>query len=188
MPHYGLAQNDDCMTLSVGFRAPSQRELIYNWVDSMLNSPEFDSRYRDKKRVLQPNSAEISQYDIEQLSKIILEGLDSKKGSLSVWLGKYLTETKSDSALDIEEGESQDKQASDNYQRKNWLRLAFIEDNQDIHFFADGEHFLLDQEAKEAINYLCNNYTYKKLLLEKFYKHTTFKIVFNKLLQGNGIA
>ena len=190
IPHYGLAQNNDCMTLSVGFRAPSQRELIYNWVDSILDSPQFNSLYRDKERVFQPNSAEISQDDIEQLSKIILEGLDSRKNSLSVWLGKYLTETKGDSALDIEEkeGESQDKQASNNYQRKSWLRLALIEENQNIHFFADGEHFLLDHEAKEAINYLCNHYTYKKSLVEKFYKHAAFKIVFNKLLQGNGIA
>jgi 50S ribosomal protein L16 3-hydroxylase len=178
------------MTLSVGFRAPSQRELIYNWVDSTINNPTFDFRYSDKERIFQPNPAEISQNDIEQLSKIILEGLDSEKNSLSIWLGKYLTETKGDAALEIEnEGEkSQDKQASDHYKRKNWLRLAFIEDNQDIHFFADGEHFLLDHETKEAINYLCNNYTYKKLLLDKFYQHATFKRVFNTLLQGNGIV
>ncbi|MCK5810778.1 MAG: cupin domain-containing protein [Cocleimonas sp.] len=185
MPHYGIAQDNDCMTLSVGFRAPSQRELIYNWVDSTINSPTFDSRYRDKERILQTNPAEISQYDIEQLSKIILKGLDSEKNSLSVWLGKYLTETKGDYALE-EEGEK--KQTSNHYKRKNWLRLAFIEDNQTIHFFAEGEHFLLDHEAKEAIHYLCNNYTYKKLLLDKFYQHATFKMVFNTLLQGNGIA
>jgi 50S ribosomal protein L16 3-hydroxylase len=191
MPHYGIAQDNNCMTLSVGFRAPSQRELIYNWVDSILEDTQFNSRYRDKERILQQNPAEISQYDIKQLSRMILDGLDSKKDSLVVWLGKYLTETKGDAALNLNctGEEPQDKQIpNNNYRRKNWLRLAFIEDKQIIHFFADGEYFSLNKKAKEAIYYLCNNHTYKKAVIEKYYKLSTFKTVFEKLLQGNGIV
>ncbi|MCK5919177.1 MAG: AraC family ligand binding domain-containing protein, partial [Cocleimonas sp.] len=189
MPHYGIAQDDNCMTLSVGFRAPSQRELIYNWVDSMLNNPKFNQRYRDKERVFQPNSAEISEYDVEQLTKIIREGVDDKKDSLSVWLGKYLTETRGDSALNLDnKGEQlQDEQIANYYERTNWLRLAFIEEKHTIHFFADGKHFSLDKDAKEAIDYLCNNHTYKKSFIKKYYKQPGFKVVFNQLLQGNGI-
>jgi 50S ribosomal protein L16 3-hydroxylase len=192
MPHHGIAHDDDCMTLSIGFHAPSQHELIYDWVESVSNSPEFKQRYNDKSRLLQTHSAEISQYDIDQLSKLILEGIDAKKETLSLWLGKYLTETKGDSALNVETKiqQSQETQPStSNYHRKSWLRLAYIEAKEGIHFFADGEYFLLKTEAKNAILYLCDNYIYKKLLIKQYSnQYPSFKFVFEKMRKNNIIT
>ena len=34
--HNGIAIGDDCMTYSIGFRAPSRAELIGNWADDLL--------------------------------------------------------------------------------------------------------------------------------------------------------
>ena len=191
MPHYGIAQDDDCMTLSIGFHAPSQHELIYNWVESVSNSPEFKQRYHDKRRQLQQHSAEISQYDIDRLSQLILEGLNSKKETLSLWLGKYLTETKGDAALNLETKVSQQEIQSSTlyFQRKNWLRLAYIEAKDGMHFFADGEHFLLEIEAKDAVIYICNNHIYKKSLIKQYYKkYPCFKLVFDKMQKNNLIS
>ena len=191
IPHYGISQDNDCMTLSVGFRAPSQGELIYHWIESIANSPEFNQRYRDKQRPLQHHGAEITQNDIKALSNIVLKGIDSKKETLSIWLGKYLTETKGESTLNEEkmlEGLQKNKSSPLNYQRESWLRLAYIEDKEQLHFFADGHHFELSIGAKEAILYLCDNYTYSKSLLENYYSLPTFKNIFNKLQQDGGIV
>ena len=190
IPHYGISQDNHCMTLSVGFRAPSQRELIYNWVDSIGNSPEFSQRYNDKERLFQPNPSEITQDDIDALSNIIKKGLDSKKDTISLWLGKHLTETKGDSAInDDNTGEAlqEDKSFSQNHKRKSWLRLAYIKDKDKIHFFADGNHYIVTNEEKEAVFYLCENYTYSKSLIKEYCKSLSFKKVFNKLRQEGGI-
>ncbi len=190
MPHYGIAQDNDCMTLSVGFRAPSQRELIYNWIDSISSHSEFGQRYKDAKRKFQTNSAEIITEDIEALSKMILEGINSKKDTLSLWLGKYLTETKGESAIseDSTGGISQtNKSLISNYKRKSWFRLAYIEDKEMIHFFADGEHFSLAKENKEAIFYLCNHYTYSNSLIKEYSLSPAFKKIFETLQKNGGI-
>ncbi|MCK5896189.1 MAG: cupin domain-containing protein [Cocleimonas sp.] len=190
MPHYGIAQDNDCMTLSVGFRAPSQRELIYNWVDSIIDNSIFSQRYSDKERTLQPNSAEISQKDISILSKLITEGLDAKKDTLSIWLGKYLTETKGEPIPELEiHSEDQIKKRLDtiHYRRKNGLRLAYSEDEMTLHFFTDGEYFPLDKKLKKSIVYLCNNNTYNKSLIKKYNKNPSFKKIFNTLQKNGGI-
>ena len=191
MPHYGIAQDNNCMTLSVGFRAPSQRELIYNWVDSIANSSEFNQRYRDKEREFQHHSGEITKKDIEALSKIIQEGLDSKKDILSFWLGKYLTETKGESAINegnIDDILEENKLSDLNYERKSWLRLAYIKDEEKIHFFADGNQFTFTLEEREAVFYLCENYTYSKSLIENYSNTPFFKRVFAKLQKDGGIV
>jgi 50S ribosomal protein L16 3-hydroxylase len=186
MPHHGIAQDDHCMTLSVGFRAPSQRELIYNWVDSIADSPEFKLRFNDKKRKVQRNAAEISQHDIDLLSKLVTEGLDTKKSTLSHWLGKYLTETKGE--VEIEYGQEKKPTQPSYYERKNWLRLAYIEDEKTIHFFADGEHFTLTKDAKEAVLYLCDHHIYTPSFIEKYSKLPAFKTTFKALLKNKGVV
>ncbi len=45
--HHGVAVGDDCMTYSVGFRAPSRADLIAHWTDDVLDALTDDDRYRD---------------------------------------------------------------------------------------------------------------------------------------------
>lgn len=185
LPHYGVAQDNDCMTLSIGFRAPSQQELINSWVESVSESPKFKQRYNDQKRLSQQNPAEITKQDIEALSNMILEGIDSQKNNLSIWLGKHLTETKGEAAeeqLFTEEPLIKE----DRFIRKSWLRLAYIEEN-GLHFFADGKHFEVPDNAKESIFYLCKHYDYSKSRIAKYCELTFFKNIFDQLRNDGGI-
>lgn len=187
MPHYGIAQDNACMTLSVGFRAPSQQELINSWIESITNSTEFKRRYSDKKRVIQKHSAEITNNDIAELSNIIIEGINSQKSNLPLWLGKHLTETKGNAAVDDDALTETLDIGSESYIRQSWLRLAYIENKNTLHFFADGDHFELSSEEKDAIIYLCEHHTYSKLLVKKYFSQPSFKIVFDQLIEKGGI-
>src|SRR3546814_14884173 len=42
--HNGVAVGDDCMTYSIGFRAPSRGELIADWCDHLLDSTRDDDQ------------------------------------------------------------------------------------------------------------------------------------------------
>ncbi|RTZ65590.1 MAG: cupin domain-containing protein [Aquificaceae bacterium] len=186
LPHYGIAQDDNCMTLSVGFRAPSQQELINGWIESITEKHQFKQRYSDKKRQLQKHSAEITQHDIEILSNMIVEGIDSQKDNLSLWLGKYLTETKGEtrhnSFLSADTTSN-----NETFIRESWLRLAYTEKSNKLHFFADGEHFPVEDEAKEAIFYLCEHDTYTKSKITNYCKIDSFRKIFESLLEKGGI-
>ena len=187
LPHYGIAQDDSCMTLSVGFRAPSQQELINGWIESITEKHEFKQRYSDKRRQLQKNSAEITQNDIDTLSKIIIEGINSQKNDLSLWLGKHLTETKGEMTSNsyFEEDLSHENEY---FTRESWLRLAYTKKNNELHFFADGEHFQIEKEANEAIFYLCEHYTYEKPTITNYCKMDSFRSIFDHLIKNGGIT
>ncbi len=60
LAHNGVAVGDDCMTYSIGFRAPSRAELIAGWCDDLIAGLEDDDRYTDPGLAAQTNPGEIS--------------------------------------------------------------------------------------------------------------------------------
>ena len=88
MPHHGVAQGE-CMTLSVGFRAPSSGELVQAWLDDIGETKVFQTRFGDKQRVLQNNPGQISNQDLKRLRELLIEGIEKSSDGLDSWLGKY---------------------------------------------------------------------------------------------------
>jgi 50S ribosomal protein L16 3-hydroxylase len=72
--HYGMALND-CMTYSVGFRAPSQADLLERLLGELIDSPALQQRFTDQQRELQANPGEISEQDLQQLGDFLLAAL-----------------------------------------------------------------------------------------------------------------
>src|SRR3546814_3127709 len=70
--HNGVAVGDDCMTYSIGFRAPSRGELIADWCDHLLDSTRDDDRYDDPNLQVQKNPGEISAQAITQLHAMVI--------------------------------------------------------------------------------------------------------------------
>ena len=76
--HWGTALSDDCITLSVGFRAPSQRQLICQTLENLLerfsHSDEDDKRfYRDTMLSIDAASAKINQYAHSSVYELLSE-------------------------------------------------------------------------------------------------------------------
>jgi 50S ribosomal protein L16 3-hydroxylase len=92
--HNGVAVGDDCMTYSIGFRAPSRGELIANWSESLLAELEDDDRYADPNLPRQENPGEISAHAITDLHAMIAEKLNDHE-AFGRWFGKYCTMPKS---------------------------------------------------------------------------------------------
>ena len=197
MPHYGIAEGE-CMTFSVGFRAPSKQELIQGWVESFTDRPEFKQRFTDKNRKLQNSSGEISQKDLQALSSMIIDSIQTQQHHLGIWLGKYLTETRGD--VQTDSGQSQQTfQPDTDYERESWLRFSYIDNNSDadagtksaqnatIHFFADGKHIELPVAMKKTLQMLCSDYFYTADSLIEIMKHQPFKSLFELLISEGGL-
>ncbi|MGC4252345.1 MAG: cupin domain-containing protein [Sphingobium sp.] len=73
--HNGVAVGGDCMTYSVGFRAPSRRELIAAWCDDVLAGLRGGDRYADPGLPLQDNPGEISEEALTRLHAMITDRL-----------------------------------------------------------------------------------------------------------------
>jgi 50S ribosomal protein L16 3-hydroxylase len=86
--HNGVAVGDDCMTYSIGFRAPARSELIAHWCDDVLGRLQDEDRYSDPHLRKQDNPGEISADAIAGLQAMITEKL-LDRDAFTRWFGQY---------------------------------------------------------------------------------------------------
>ena len=94
VPHNGIAVGDDCMTYSIGFRAPSRGELIAGWTHYLAGELEDDDRYADPALPAQENPGEISHPALDRLREMVAERV-LDPGGFARWFGEYSTAPKS---------------------------------------------------------------------------------------------
>ncbi len=91
--HDGMAVGDDCMTYSVGFRAPSRSELVAHWCDHVLGELTEDDRYGDAGLVAQANPGEIAPAALSRLRAMVAEAL-LDESRFARWFGGFNSEPK----------------------------------------------------------------------------------------------
>jgi len=187
IPHYGIAEGQ-CFTFSVGFRAPRTVDLLQNWLETLSQNKELEQRFRDAERKPQENPGEITAQDLAALSQQMLSAIDQQKSSIPIFLGKHLTETRGDLPQIEPDLSIQSYHKDNDYERETWLRFAYIEEDDKLHFFADGQHLELSLDYKETIQELCENYYYPAGSLEQLIKEPAFLTLFNSFLANESIT
>jgi 50S ribosomal protein L16 3-hydroxylase len=91
--HNGIAVGDNCMTYSIGFRAPARSELIAHWCDKVLADLVDDDRYEDPGLQSQENPGEISAQAIARLRAMVAERI-LDRGAFARWFGQYSSTSK----------------------------------------------------------------------------------------------
>jgi 50S ribosomal protein L16 3-hydroxylase len=90
--HWGIAQGE-CITWSVGFRAPSARELLPDWAEAQQQVIE-DDRYSDPELDLQLHDGEIQPQAVMKLQRMLRTALEQDPLDFGAWFGRYITEPK----------------------------------------------------------------------------------------------
>jgi 50S ribosomal protein L16 3-hydroxylase len=88
--HYGIGMND-CMTFSIGFRAPSHAELLSAFIDEHIGDLKDNLRYEDPDLSSKQNNGEISSHAINKVQEILLSQF-SDKSKIEDWFGHFITE------------------------------------------------------------------------------------------------
>ncbi len=141
--HWGNADGDDCMTFSIGFRAPGHADILSDIGQEVALNIADDLRYSDPDLTQQDNPGEIGPAAIAQLQAILQRHLTPE--NIAVWFGKYMTERKyleqtDEEPLDIDADEWQAALADGQLLwRHPAARLAFHSDKNGTFLFADGE-------------------------------------------------
>ncbi|MEJ7927848.1 cupin domain-containing protein [Sphingobium sp. AN641] len=86
--HNGVAVGDDCMTYSIGFRAPARSELVADWCDHLVAGLQDEDRYADPDLQAQDNPGEISIGAVERLHAMVTETMGDPDG-FARWFGRY---------------------------------------------------------------------------------------------------
>ncbi|NIC37959.1 cupin domain-containing protein [Halomonas desiderata] len=107
--HHGVSQSDDCMTYSVGFRAPSADEAVTSFADFIGERLPPSLRYADAGMTPPADPAELDDAALERMRRLILSTLD-EPNQLAQWFGRVMTQPKyvdqlvpSDTPTDVDE-------------------------------------------------------------------------------------
>lgn len=161
-PHHGIAQGDRCMTISVGFRAPSIHELINGVVTEALTATDESVRYCDPDLTVQA-PGEITHASIQKIKGYIAEQVLSD-ARISDWLGRFVSETypdvklartrKAPNAAAIRKS----LRGAELLVRAEGARCAYIQGTRkgEIVFFADSERFELRGKAAQLAMLVAN--------------------------------
>lgn len=151
--HWGIAEGDDCMTLSVGFRAPSEAELLATWSADRGDQLSDSQRFRDTALSISPHSAHLPRELAGQLRAILSRGLEDDDALLA-WFGRLMTEV-SDNQLfcneALSEAEFAETVAATELSFRPAARLAF----DDHQLYVDGLAYPYPAEYRPQIDALC---------------------------------
>lgn len=157
LAHYGIAE-DDCMTYSVGFRAPSASEVLVHFTDFVAQFLPDEERYADAD--LQPGGEpqQIQADALQRLRGLLNQHLQDDR-LLMAWFGQFMTEPRYPELLQGEDLQaSQLQQALDEgamLVRNPSARLAWAELGGELMLFASGQGRLLGGELRELLQLLC---------------------------------
>ena len=159
--HDGVAVGDECMTYSIGFRAPSRSELIAHYCDDLLAGLDDDDRYADAALGLQANPGEIAPSALAALHAMVVGSL-ADTDAFARWFGGFITTPKS---ADME-WQSDEPQASDDVgaliakgaviRRNPASRFAYVEHDHGVALFVDGTEMACAGDVADLARQLCD--------------------------------
>ena len=163
LAHWGIAVSDgdqDCMTYSIGFRAPKNQELASEFLGFMQDKINQDTIplsgiYQDADLSLQAHPAEISANMVSTVSAQ-LQRIQWSSGTVAEFLGRYLSEPKSHVVFDTNKKISQAaflKQASSRGLSLDLKSLMLFEGER---FYLNGEMTKSTSEAAATLKELAD--------------------------------
>lgn len=91
--HWGIAESDDCMTYSIGFRAPAAKELAIELLEADRLQGLPDQRYQDPQQPAVTDAAAIPPEMVQQVVSM-LNQLTWSPAAVGPFLARYLSEPK----------------------------------------------------------------------------------------------
>ncbi len=136
--HHGIAEDDACMTYSIGFRSPKAEELTHAFLEYLQDTIKVTGLYEDPDLTPQKHPAEISESMVKKV-ETILSKTSWDTNAVADFLGRYMSEPKPDIIFETQtpitvDGLSNLLLASV-LQLNLQSRMLFIKD----HFYINGE-------------------------------------------------
>ncbi|MFO8100389.1 MAG: cupin domain-containing protein [Salinibacter sp.] len=154
--HHGIAEDDACMTYSIGFRAPRHQALVGDFFQEAMERLDPDARYSDPDLSPVDHPGEIHEAARETVRRL-LRDLVAADAPLDRWWGRYLTRPSRDRSavppptpISTEALTEQVRQGT-GLRRGPVSHLAFIEHNDGTAtLFANGTAIDLDADLAYA--------------------------------------
>jgi len=160
--HHGIAVGE-CMTCSVGFRAPSYRHMIGEYAETIAAGIDAEARYTDPELRMQSNPGEISPQSLAVMQAELARRLVVDGNSFRRWFGEFTSENRAGlypdaPALPLTRSENlrQLLRAHRYIRRASCSRFVFVREHDQVLLFVDGECYETGAAFAECV---CQAYT-----------------------------
>ncbi|MBD9579489.1 cupin domain-containing protein [Pseudomonas sp. PDM23] len=159
--HYGIAE-DDCMTYSVGFRAPSAAEVLTHFTDFLAQFLSDEERYSDAGMAAMKGDFDQHQIQRDALDRLknLLQEHMSDERLLLTWFGQFMTEPRYPELVAGEEIEEDDLTAAiedgEVLIRNPSARMAWSEVDVGLLLFASGQTVVLPEKLRDLLKLVCS--------------------------------
>ena len=163
-PHNGTAL-EECINYSVGFRAPSQQEMLSSLADFAIDNNLFTERYTDKEIITRDFSGEIKQQEVARFKHMLQQLLETDQ--FSSWTAQFLSQGGQKQAFDEQDTAdfshqeiTEKLQAGVQFYRSPGIKAVFVEQQssniQDFIFYILGEKFSVPLTDKDLVTDFLN--------------------------------
>lgn len=184
-PHDGIAL-EPCMTYSVGFRAPSQRDLVKAFVASLESEFSETRRYADPDLKQQANPGEITQAALSRAHAMVLDALKDE-AAFTDFFGRFLTwpkgglwepeEELSDEAL------AEELAGDGRLVREPATRIAYVTMANSVQLFVSSEALELSKEALKCVERLAESSEIPLAEVRKFCENLETRTLITTLIR-----
>lgn len=157
--HSGIAVGKDCITCSVGFRAPSHGDMLKEFAHFVGNDLSEEIRYSDPDLAPQTHPGHIRPGALEKAHQILRQYVEDKD-KVAEWFGRSVTVPKYREEESPQEAYSLDDlraHLSDGgvLVRNEGSRFAFQEQGAEIWMFVDGRCFRRSHVQTDLVKTFC---------------------------------
>lgn len=158
--HYGVAEND-CMTWSFGFRAPSWQFLLQDLSDTVAEKLDESERYSDARQKLQSNPAEINADSLKTVRQRLSALLQLDDAAFADWFGTAVSQQACEFAIQEQDTcdavmLTQELHAGRTLVLSPYVRLSFVRaQSEDKHYYRVYLHGEATQLSSPLVELLC---------------------------------
>ena len=152
--HHGVAL-EECLTYSIGFRAPSQYDLVAGFLQRVVGAVDRSRLYADPDLSRTPEPGEIAPAALARLRRLVASGTRAGAADIARFAGEHLTERRLDEnarrprTLDPS-GLARALRLGAALVRRPDARVAFARQGRGALLFADGRHWTLPPAVARA--------------------------------------
>jgi len=159
--HWGTAV-DECMTYSLGFRAPRPREMVSDWLQHLAEQTPVDPIIDPTESDAPPGA--LSPGLIDSARTLCQRLPETTEGEFSAWLGCFLTEPKPQFQIEPLQAQWTRQSLVDwlarggGLTRHPWARLCWARtDPGQVALFCNGTQFVFDEGYLAGFDRVCQD-------------------------------
>ncbi|MEO6076520.1 MAG: cupin domain-containing protein [Dokdonella sp.] len=156
VPHHGVADGD-CLTFSIGMRAPAVSELIVDFAESLSQDLPEELRYRDAGMGVTTESGKIDAAALSRVRESLKMLSEIDDASLAAWFPRFITRyraanTPAPRPKPLTAAQWQrNRESGARLQRNPWARLAWVAQDDGATLYACGEAFPCSAEIARQL-------------------------------------